>query len=111
MFSVVSLRFPYPRAVIMVTTSLAWVRLILAALAIRHSLLSSGSCSRHATTCTVIVQSSSVYHRDAHLLQAGDVVLDLLDEARLVQLIAAVLDVAQEHLGLANLHIFIVYIM
>ena len=52
-----------------------------------------------------------MYHRDAHLLQAGDVVLDLLDEARLVQLIAAVLDVAQEHLGLANLHIFIVYIM
>ena len=109
MFSVAS-PFYYPRAVIMVTTSLAWARLILAALAIRHSLLSSGSCSRHATTCTVIVQSSSVY-RDAHLLQAGDVVLDLLDEARLVQLIAAVLDVAQEHLGLANLHIFIVYIM
>lgn len=45
-------------------------------------------------------------YRDTHLLQAGDVVLDLLDEAHLVQLIAAVLDVAQEHLGLANLETF-----
>ena len=49
-------------------------------------------------------------HHDSHLLHAGDVVLDLLDEAHLVQLIAAVLDVAQEHLGFANLNIFIVYI-
>ena len=50
-------------------------------------------------------------YRDAHLLQAHDVVPYLLDEARLVQLIAAVPDVAQEHLGLANLDIFNVYIM
>ena len=44
--------------------------------------------------------------KDSHLLHAGDVVLDLLDESHLVQLIAAVLDVAQEHPRLADLDIF-----
>ena len=44
--------YSHPSADIMVTTSLAWVRLTRAALAMRHSLLFSGSCSRHATTWT-----------------------------------------------------------
>ena len=43
---------------------------------------------------------------DNHLLHAADVILDLLDEAHLVQLIAAVFDVAQEHPCLADLDIF-----
>ena len=46
----------------MVATSLAWVRLTLAACAIRHSLVSTGSFSRHATTFTVR-DSVSGYHR------------------------------------------------
>ena len=44
--------------------------------------------------------------KDSHLLHAGDVVLDLLSESHLVQLISAVLDVAQEHPRLADLDIF-----
>ena len=102
----------HPSAEIMVTTSLAWARLTLAACAIRHSLVLAGSCSRHATTCTR--HSVSGYHtlmQDSHLLHAGDVVLDLLDESHLVQFIATVLDVAQEHPCLADLGMFKVFNM
>ena len=98
-------QLPPLRAVTMVTSSLAWLMVILAVSAIRHSLELGGSCSRHATTCEDDNDhdDSSDDDSDADLLHAPDVVPDLLQELLLVTLLARVLHIAQEHPGLVNL--------